>query len=382
MKIHEYQARELFASQGIPMPPGGLAADPAEAAALAAGLKGPVMVKAQVLAGGRGKAGGVKAAAGPREAETAAREILALRIAGFPVEKVLVSKACAIEAETYLGVTVDRGKRRLVCIASAAGGVEIETLAVEAPEKIRTLALEPGRTPPKPGNFRGLLAPLFPPGSLNEACRVLSRLAALVLDKDCSLAEINPYALTAEGLLALDAKIVFDDSALYRHPEIAEMRNPEEHSPRELEARAAGLSYVALDGDIGCIVNGAGLAMATMDLIGKAGGRPANFLDVGGSSNPQKVLDAFRLLTAGEGVKAILINIFGGITRCDDIARGILLARERINALPPLVIRLIGTNVEQARAILAEAGCPCAEDLNAAVNAAVSAAAAAAKDGA
>jgi len=379
MKIHEYQARELFAARGIPLPPGGVAASPAEAADLAAGLKGPVMVKAQVLAGGRGKAGGVKAAAGPREAEAAAREILALRIAGFPVEKVLVSKACVVEAETYLGVTVDRGRRRLVCIASAAGGVEIETLAAEAPDKIRTLALEPGRTPPAPEGFRDLLAPLFPPGRLNEACRVLSRLVGLVLDNDCSLAEINPYALTSEGLLALDAKIVFDDSALDRHPGIAEMRNPEEYSPREIEARAAGLSFVALDGDIGCIVNGAGLAMTTMDLIRRAGGRPANFLDVGGSSNPQKVLNAFRLLTAGEGVKAILINIFGGITRCDDIARGILLSRERINALPPLVIRLIGTNAEQARAILAEAGCTCAEDLDAAVDAAV-AAAAAAKD--
>jgi succinyl-CoA synthetase beta subunit len=374
VRIHEYQARSLFEACGIPVPPGGVAETPAAAAALAAELAGPVMVKAQVLAGGRGKAGGVKHAAGPREAEAAAREILGLRIAGLAVRKVLVSRACAVERETYLGVTVDRTRRRLVCIAGAAGGVDIEALAAADPERIRTLALEPGRTALPPGTFEGLLAPLFPPALKAEACRVLSRLVRLVRDKDCSLGEINPYALTAEGLLALDAKLVFDESALYRHPEIAALADPEESGREELAARAAGLSYVPLDGDIGCVVNGAGLAMATLDLIRQAGGRPANFLDVGGSSSPRKVLEAFRLLAGEARIKAILINIFGGITRCDDIARGILLAREQLKKLPPLVIRLIGTNEDRAREILAAAGCSSGEDLQAAVAAVVAAA--------
>jgi succinyl-CoA synthetase beta subunit len=374
MKIHEYQARRLFEEYKIPLPAGGVAAGPVQAAALAAELGGQVMVKAQVLAGGRGKAGGVKSAAGPREAEAAAREILALRIAGFPVQKVLVSRACAVEKEVYLGVTVDRTQRKLVCIASDAGGVEIETLAAESPEVIRTLAVEPGRPGAAPEAFTALLAPLFPPGLVSTACLTLHRLVRLVQDKDCTLAEINPYAITPEGLLALDAKIVFDDSALYRHPDIAALRNPEEHSSRELAALAAGLSYVPLDGDIGCVVNGAGLAMATMDLIKRAGGRPANFLDVGGSSSPQKVLEAFRLLAGEARIKAILINIFGGITRCDDVARGILLARGQLEKLPPLVIRLIGTNEEQAREILAAAGCSIGQDLQAAVAAVVAAA--------
>jgi succinyl-CoA synthetase beta subunit len=375
MKIHEYQARELLAAYGIPLPDAAVADSPEAAAQAAAELGGPVIVKAQVLAGGRGKAGGIKPAAGPREAEAAAREILGLRISGFPVQKILVSRACTVEKETYLGVTVDRTKRRLVCIASAAGGVEIETLAAESPQAIRTLTIEPGRPGvPPPEAFADLLSPLFSPGLAPSACATLQQLVRLVMDKDCSLAEINPYALTAEGLLALDAKIVFDDSALYRHPDIADLRNPEEYSSRELAAREAGLSYVPLEGDIGCMVNGAGLAMTTMDLIEQAGGEPANFLDVGGSSNPHKVLEAFRLLAGESGIKAILINIFGGITRCDDIARGILLAGEQLRELPPLVIRLTGTNEDRAREILAAAGCSSGQDLQAAVAAAVAAA--------
>ena len=363
MKIHEYQARELLAEYGIPVPPGEVAADPQAAARAAAAVGLPVVIKAQVLVGGRGKAGGVKVAATETEVRERAREILSLRIKDIPVEKVLVVKAVDIRKEYYLGVTIDRASRKVVCILSAAGGVDIEELAVREPEKILTVAFDPLAGPDQE-KLKKLLGKAFPKAQVSQALATVLAMYRLLKEKDCSLVEINPYVELGSGeLLAADAKINFDDNGLPKHPELEALRNAEEYSPEEIEAKQAGLSFVSLDGDIGCIVNGAGLAMATMDLIKLFGGQPANFLDVGGSSNPQKVLTALQILTRNEKLKAILINIFGGITRCDDIAKGILMAREQIDLPVPLVIRLIGTNQKEGRAILEKAGLKAAEEM-------------------
>jgi succinyl-CoA synthetase beta subunit len=367
MKIHEYQARELLAEYGIPIPPGRVAASPEEAVQAAAAIGLPVVIKAQVLVGGRGKAGGVKLAAAEDEVREKAQEILGLKIKEIPVEKVLVVKAVDIRKEYYLGITVDRGAKKVVCILSAAGGVDIEELAVREPEKILTAAFDPLKGPGE-AEVRKLLGKAFPKSQLDQALATVLAMYRLLKEKDCSLVEINPYVQVGEGeLMAADAKIIFDDNGLPKHPELEHLRNSEEYSPEEIEAKAAGLSFVSLDGDIGCIVNGAGLAMATMDLIKLFGGQPANFLDVGGSSSPQKVLTALQILTRNKKLRAILINIFGGITRCDDIAKGILMAREQIDLPVPLVIRLIGTNQKEGRAILEQAGLAAAEEMTDAV---------------
>ncbi len=368
MKIHEYQARALLAEYGIPVPPGKVARTPEEARSIAAEIGSQVVVKAQVLVGGRGKAGGVKLANSPAEAESRAREILALKIKELPVEKVLVAKSVEIKKEYYLSVTLDRARKRVVLIGSASGGVDIEELAVVDPGKIVIAEVDPlkGLTPGPAAEFSDRV---FPTKRASEqGADALVKMYRLFVEKDCSLVEINPYAELPDGsLVAADAKINFDDNGVPMHPEIERLRNDEEYSRDEIEARTAGLSFVSLDGDVGCIVNGAGLAMATMDLIKLFGGSPANFLDVGGSSNPEKVLNALRIITGNRKIKAILINIFGGITRCDDIANGIVMARKKLDMRLPLVIRLVGTNEKEGRAILEREGLGAAERLSDAV---------------
>ncbi|MEK7823422.1 MAG: ADP-forming succinate--CoA ligase subunit beta [Candidatus Eisenbacteria bacterium] len=362
MNLHEYQGRELFARFGIPVLPGQVAETPEEAREIAGNLGGTVVIKAQVLVGGRGKAGGVQLAHTPDEAFEKTRNILALTIKGLPVRKVLVAGAAEIARELYLAIVLDRSKKLPLIMLSAEGGVEIEQVAKEAPEKIvrRHIPLEGLRA----YQARALFQPLLGDGKLvAQAADVLLRLWAVFRDGDCSLAEINPLVVTGEGkVLALDSKVIVDDNADFRHREWETWRAPDEETPGARKARERGLSYVKLDGDIGCVVNGAGLAMATMDLIKHYGGEPANFLDIGGSSNPEKVTAALEIITgdargvAGPGVRAILFNIFGGITRCDDVARGIVQSLERSPLAIPLVIRLTGTNEAAARKILADAG--------------------------
>ena len=374
MKLYEYQARELLGEAGIPISAGRVADSAEQAARAAAELGPPVVIKAQVLAGGRGKAGGVKIAHSVEEAGLRAREILALRIKEIPVARVLVAKAVDIRKEYYLGITVDRSAKKPVLISSASGGVDIEELAIREPQQILTLQLDPQAAPRKPG-LRRFLTRVFPDSQVEEALGLVIRLYRLFQANDCSLLEINPLAELADGsLMAADAKIVLDDNGLFKHPELEGYRNAEEYSEDETAARAAGLAFVGLDGDIGCIVNGAGLAMATMDLIKLFGGEPANFLDVGGSSSPEKVLTALNILRKNPRLKAILINIFGGITRCDDIARGILIARAQADLNVPLVIRLIGTNQKEGAELLAQEGLAALEDMSQAVKAVLGAA--------
>jgi len=368
MKIHEYQGHELFKQYGIPVSPGIVAASPDEAERAAATIGGKVVVKAQVLVGGRGKAGGVKLADTPEEAKAAAEAILGLEIKSLVVEKVMVAKAEPPEREYYVGFTVDRNAKGITLMISAAGGVEIEELAVNEPEKILKLTVFPQAGIDEEA-LGSVLKQVFEDDALiTQARDTIHKLYTLFLEKDCSLVEINPYALVAGGrLVALDAKINFDDNALMKHADIKDLENPEEYSDDEIKAREVGLSFVSMDGTIGCIVNGAGLAMATMDIIKHFGGTPANFLDVGGSSNPEKVLNAFSIILNNTNVKAILINIFGGITRCDDIANGILMAKNQIEIPVPVVIRLIGTNDAEGRKILTDAGLSALENLTDAV---------------
>ena len=372
MKLHEYQAKSFLREFGIPVPEGEVAATPGEARKIAGRIGFPVMVKAQVLVGGRGKAGGVKMARDADEAEARARDIIGMKIKGIEVQRVLVARAVDIQSEFYVSLTVDRAARAVQCIASASGGMEIEEVAVKEPEKIVRFPLDPEAGLVRAKHFDSL-ARAFPSRDLaDQAWSIVEGMGKLFAAKDCSLVEINPCALVPGGrLVAADAKVIFDDSALYKHPELEGLRSPEEYGADELEARANGLSYVSLDGTIGCIVNGAGLSMATMDLIKYFGASPANFLDVGGSSNPEKVLSALRIILRKDHIRAVLINIFGGITRCDDIARGILMARDKLGIPVPLVIRLIGTNEAEGRQILSTAGIEAYDDLTEAVKAVV-----------
>jgi succinyl-CoA synthetase beta subunit len=356
MNLHEYQGKELFARYGLPVLPGQVAGTPEEARDIAASLGGTVVIKAQVQAGGRGKAGGVKLAHDPDEAFARAADILALTIKGLPVRKVLVAKAADIAREYYCAIVMDREKKAPLVMLSAEGGVDIEEVARTAPEKISRfhIPLEGLR----PYMARNLMRPLFPDAAqAAQAADILLRLYRVYSDGDCSLAEINPLAVTPDGkVLALDAKVILDDNAAFRHKDWENWRDPAEETPGERLAREKGLSYVKLDGDIGCIVNGAGLAMATMDLIKHYGGEPANFLDIGGSSNPEKVTAALRIITTESHVRAILFNIFGGITRCDDVANGIVASLQASPLPVPLVIRLTGTNEDKAREILKNFG--------------------------
>jgi len=382
MKIHEFQAKEIFASFGIPVPRERVASNPAEAAMLARELGMPVVIKAQVLVGGRGKAGGVKKVEKADQVEAVAASIIGMDIKGLKVNKVLVSECVDIKGEAYVGIIIDRATRAPVLMASAAGGVEIEEVAKATPEKILKAAIDPAA---------GLLSfqarnigmALYGDAKLaREFAGIAQKLYRIFVQKDCSLIEINPLVqlgtrskssddLVMSPLLALDAKINFDDNALFRHKEWEEMRDLSAEEPTEVEAKAAGLSYIKLAGNVGCVVNGAGLAMATMDLIKRYGGEPANFLDVGGSSSPEKMVTAMRIILSDPNVKAILVNIFGGITRCDDIANGLLHAQERADIRVPLVARLVGTNAEKAREILAGSTVTPAETMADAVKKAV-----------
>ena len=365
MKIHEYQAAELFKAYGVRVPEGKAAATAQEAGEAARSLgAGPYVIKAQVHSGGRGKAGGVKFAQTPEEAEAKAGEILGMKLVtkqtgpeGRIVKRVLVSRAVEIAREYYVSLTVDGARERVVMIASSAGGMEIEETAKEAPEKIYTMEIDPylgltGYQAREMGKKLGLSA-----GEIKQFIPLSKGLYRLFVEKDCSLVEINPLAVDGEGnLIAADAKVNFDDNALFRHSENAAMRDENEEEARELEASKYDLNYIGLDGNIGCMVNGAGLAMATMDIIQACGGRPANFLDVGGSATAEKVAGAFAILLSDAKVECIFVNIFGGIMRCDIIAEGIVEAARRLEVKVPLVVRLEGTNAEAGKKILAESG--------------------------
>ncbi|HNX55485.1 MAG TPA: ADP-forming succinate--CoA ligase subunit beta [Prolixibacteraceae bacterium] len=359
MKIHEYQARQIFRNYGIPVPDDVLCYTVGEVENAARELNCLTVVKAQVLAGGRGKAGGVKLARNVDEAVAAAKQILGMDIKGLTVEKVLVTKAADIEKEFYVGFVNDRNTKSVTLMASAEGGVEIEEVAKNTPEKIIKFPVN-AQTGLLDFQARDIALKLF--GDIKQAQKaasILSKLYKLYVETDATLAEINPLILTPDGdVLAIDGKMNFDDNALYRQPKILAMREPDEDEKKEIAAHEKGLSYIKLDGNIGCMVNGAGLAMATMDMIKLYGGSPANFLDIGGSSNPQKVIDAMNILLSDKNVKAVMINIFGGITRCDDVARGLIKALEIIMTDVPIVVRLSGTNAEEGLALLKQTGLP------------------------
>jgi len=372
VNLHEYQARELLRRHGIPVPADAVADTPDQVRAVAQRLGGKVVVKAQVHAGGRGKAGGVKLANTPDEAAAHASRILGMQIKGLTVHKVLVAPAVEIASESYVGIVVDRGSQRPLLMVSAAGGVDIEEVAAATPEQIHRVAVDPpyGLLPHQ---GLGLGLRLYRNvAQARLAAEIMTKLYAACYAVGASLAEINPLATTPDGqVLALDAKIVIDDNELDRRPEIAALRDATAEAPSEVQAREAGLTFVKLDGTVGCCVNGAGLAMATMDLVKYYGGAPANFLDIGGSSNPQKVVSALRIITADPSVKAILFNIFGGITRGDDVANGIVQATQQFPIKVPLVIRLTGTNEAEAIAILTKAGFSALTDMDEAVKRAV-----------
>src|SRR5665811_43745 len=357
MNVHEYQAAGVLANYGIPVNPGRVARTPDEAEAIARDFGGVVVVKAQVHTGGRGKAGGVKLAKTPDEARDAAGHILGMDIRGHIVHKVLVAKGADIASEFYLGVVLDRPNRKVLVMSSAEGGVEIEEVAKTDPEKIvRKLGDPMVGFRSYQGRELGFELGL-PADKVNGFAAIASKLYDVYFKEDATLVEINPLILTGDGAwLAIDSKMSFDDSALARHPKIEEMRDIAEENATELEAKKSGISFVKLDGNIGCIVNGAGLAMATMDAVKLHGGEPANFLDVGGGANAAQVAKAFRLVTADPNVKAILINIFGGITRGDEVANGIREALDEVEVKVPSVVRLYGTNAEEGKTILAEGG--------------------------
>ncbi|MDP2480904.1 MAG: ADP-forming succinate--CoA ligase subunit beta [Candidatus Palauibacterales bacterium] len=374
MNIHEYQAKEIFRSHGMPVPPGEIATSPEAAAALAEEYGGRVVVKAQVHAGGRGKAGGVKLAAGPEEAAEAARAILGMQIKGLTVHKVLVTPAAEIASEAYVGIVMDRASQRPVFMVSAEGGIDIEEVARENPEAIHRQPIDP-RYGLLNHQASRLAFHLYDDiGVVRQASDVLQRLWHAYEDSGATLAEVNPLVVTPDGdVVAIDAKMNIDDNELFRQPDIAAMRDEEAEASSERRAREAGLSYIKLDGNVGCCVNGAGLAMATMDLVKYYGGEPANFLDIGGSSNPDKVVAALSIIGEDPHVRSILFNIFGGITRCDDVANGIVEATDRLELDLPITIRLTGTNEEEGVAILEEHGFQAMIDMDEAVQRAVGA---------
>jgi len=364
MKIHEYQAKEILKGYGIPVPNGGVAETSAEARELAFRLGGKVVVKAQIHAGGRGKAGGVKVVASPEEAAQAAADLLGRPLVthqtgpgGVVVKKVLIEERASVARELYVGVIIDRQSASPVIMASEAGGMEIEDVAIRFPEKLLKVRVDPA-SGFQPFHARKLAYGLgLPPALIKPASELIRNLYEIFTAKDCSLAEINPLVVTGEGrLLVLDAKLTFDDNALFRHPELQALRDPDQESPLEVEASRFGLSYVKLGGDVGCMVNGAGLAMATMDIIKLYGGEPANFLDVGGGASAEQIENAFRILISDQGVRAVLINIFGGILRCDRLAEGIIQAVRKLDVKIPIIIRMEGTNVEQGRRMLQASG--------------------------
>jgi succinyl-CoA synthetase beta subunit len=372
VNIHEYQAKEIFRSHGIPIPPGGVATTPAEAEGLARRYASTVVVKAQVHVGGRGKAGGVKLAKTPEETREVASKILGMQIKGLTVHKVLVTPAAEIATEAYVGIIVDRASKRPVFMVSPAGGIDIEEVAAKTPDKIMRLPVDPvyGLLP-----FQALQMGLFLYADIKQAraaAKIMQQLYAAFWASGASLAEINPLVTTPTGdVVALDAKMVIDDNELDRRPELALLRDETAEDPAEVRAREAGLTFIKLDGNVGCVVNGAGLAMATMDLVKYYGGEPANFLDIGGSSNPEKVVAALEITTSDPHVRSILFNIFGGITRTDDVANGIVTATQAAPLKVPIVIRLTGTNEEVAVKILQQHGFSAMTEMDAAVQRAV-----------
>ena len=375
MKLQEYRSREILARHGVPVLDGAVATSAEEARAAAERIGGQVVVKAQVLVGGRGKAGGVKLADSPDEAAARAGEILGMTIKGITVQAVLVAEAAQIAHEYYLGLILDRGGQAITIIASADGGVEIEETARTNPAAILRLPLHPliglqEHQVRRVAFFLGLPADLR-----KEFATTLRGLYAAFVDSDADLAEVNPLVITTDGrLVALDAKIVLDDSALFRHPELEALRDPAEEEPSEVAAREAGINYIKLDGSIGCMVNGAGLAMTTMDLVKLAGGEPANFLDIGGGAKADRVAAAFGIILDDPRVQAILVNIFGGITRGDEVARGIVEARASLSRQVPMVVRIVGTNSAEAAEILRAANLITADSLDDAAAKAVAAA--------
>ena len=374
MNLHEYQARDILRRHGIPVPPGEVASTPAEARAIAERLGGKVVVKAQVHAGGRGKAGGVKLAKSAAEAETHARAIIGMQIKGLTVQKVLIAPTAEIASESYVGLIIDRASQRPVLMVSPAGGIDIEEVAAHTPEKIQRLPVDPryGLLP-----HQALSLGFFLYKDVKQAraaADIMQKLYTAVYDVGASLAEINPLVTTPPpdgAVLALDAKISVDDNELERRADIAALRDLSAEAPEEVAAREAGLTFIKLDGFVGCCVNGAGLAMATMDLVKYYGGAPANFLDIGGSSNPQKVVAALRIITGDPNVRVILFNIFGGITRGDDVANGIVQATKEFPLKVPIVIRLTGTNEQEGIEILKQAGFSALNDMDDAVKKAV-----------
>jgi succinyl-CoA synthetase beta subunit len=372
VNIHEYQAKELLRAEGIPIPAGDVATTPDEAETIARRLGGKVVVKAQVHAGGRGKAGGVKLASSPSEGRSVATKILGMKIKGLTVEKVLVTAAADIASEAYVGIIVDRAAKKPVFMVSPAGGIDIEEVAAKTPDKILKLPVD---TRYGLASFQAMRLGFFLYKDLPKAraaARIMRQLYDAFMKYGCSLAEINPLVVTPAGeVVALDAKMTIDDNELDRHPELEGLRDTSAEDPSEVTARAANLTFIKLDGDVGCVVNGAGLAMATMDLVKYYGGEPANFLDIGGSSSPEKVINALRIITSDPNVKVILFNIFGGITRTDDVANGIVAATKSSPLAVPIVIRLTGTNEEIAVRILQENGFSAMTDMDEAVQRAV-----------
>jgi succinyl-CoA synthetase beta subunit len=372
VNIHEFQAKDILRRAGVPIPPGRVARTPDEVQAIAREFGGTVVVKAQVHAGGRGKAGGVKLAKSPEEAKSIASRILGMQIKGLTVSQVLVTPAADIASEAYVGIIVDRAAKRPVFMVSPAGGIDIEEVAASTPEKILKLPVDTryGLLP-----FQATQLGFFLYDDVKKVravAKIMQQLYTAFMQSGCSLAEINPLVTTPNGdVVALDAKMVIDDNELERHPEIEALRDPTAEAPSEVQARDANLTFIKLDGNVGCCVNGAGLAMATMDLVKYYGGEPANFLDIGGSSNPEKVVNALRIITSDPNVKAILFNIFGGITRTDDVANGIVTATKQSPLKVPIVIRLTGTNEEIAVKILKENGFSAMTDMDDAVKRAV-----------
>jgi succinyl-CoA synthetase beta subunit len=356
MKLHEYQSKQIFAEHGVPIPKGRVAVSASAAKEIAEELGGRVVIKAQVLVGGRGKAGGIRLVRSPNEAEEIATQLLGMQIRGLSVRRVLVDEAATIQSEIYVGIINDRQARRPVLVSSGEGGVEIEEVARASPEKIARVPIDP---------FLGLReyqarAVAARIGLKRDHWKAFTQICLGLYEAysqcDATLAEINPLVVTEEGrLLALDGKMLIDDNAMFRHPDLAELRDVDEERPEETEARKYGLSFVKMEGQVGCMVNGAGLAMATMDIIRSCGGDPANFLDIGGGAGSEKVAAALRIILADANVRAVLLNIFGGITRCDEVAHGILAALTGVTRQVPMVARLVGTNEEEGRRILSNA---------------------------
>jgi succinyl-CoA synthetase beta subunit len=372
VNIHEYQAKDILRAEGVPIPSGEVATTPDQVEAIAKKIGGMVVVKAQVHTGGRGKAGGVKLAKTPAEAREIASKILGMKINGLTVYKVLVTSAADIATEAYVGIILDRATKKPVFMVSPAGGIDIEEVAAKTPEKILKLPIDTryGLLPYQASELGFFL--FDDVKKVRAAAKIMGQLYNAFMKSDASLAEINPLVVTPAGeVLALDAKISVDDNALDRHADLAALRDETAEAPSEVDARNANLTFIKLEGDVGCVVNGAGLAMATMDLVKYYGGEPANFLDIGGSSNPEKVVNALRIITADPSVKVILFNIFGGITRTDDVANGIVTATKANPLKIPIVIRLTGTNEEIAMKILQENGFTASSDMDEAVEKAV-----------